>query len=121
MSPPGRLRDRPSKARVERLCRSCRPRRLRSGTPPARDARLYSDSGTTLKLNIIPALVVLGDVTVRHPEPGVGDVEQDVDRLAGPHENRVLPGEVGLDDSVPSEDEEAARAMHVEGMRHRVV
>src|SRR3954451_8113974 len=35
------------------------------------------------------ALVVLGDVAVGHPEPGVGHVEQDVDRLAGLDEHGV--------------------------------
>src|SRR5207247_448498 len=34
------------------------------------------------------ALVVLGDVAVRHPQSGVGDVEQDVDGLAGAAEHR---------------------------------
>jgi hypothetical protein len=31
------------------------------------------------------ALVVLGDVAVSHPVTGVGDLEQDVDGLAGAH------------------------------------
>jgi hypothetical protein len=43
---------------------------------------------------------VLGDVAVSHPAPRVRDVEQDVDRLAGTDEDRVLPDEVGLDDVV---------------------
>jgi hypothetical protein len=67
------------------------------------------------------ALVVLGDVAVGHPAPGVGDVEEDVDGLSGADEYRVFPDEVRLDDVIPSEDEEAAGPVHVEGMRHRVV
>ena len=42
------------------------------------------------------ALVVLGDVAVGHPAPGVGDVEQDVDGLAGADEHGVLPDQVRL-------------------------
>ena len=38
-----------------------------------------------------PALGVLGDMAVRHPQPGVRDVQQDVDRLAGSHEHCVFP------------------------------
>ena len=43
-----------------------------------------------------PALVVLGDVAVRHPEPGFVTSE-DVDGLARPDEHGVLPDEVGFD------------------------
>jgi hypothetical protein len=43
---------------------------------------------------------MLGDVAVRHPPARVGDVEQDVDGLAGADEDRVLPDEVRLDDLV---------------------
>src|SRR4051812_49180074 len=67
------------------------------------------------------ALMVLGDVAVRHPAAGVGDVEQDVDDLAGAHEHRVGPDEVGVLDAVAAEDEEAARAVDVEGVVHRMV
>src|SRR5204863_2594142 len=44
-----------------------------------------------------PALVVLGDVAMRHPATRVRDVEEDVDRFAGAHEHRVLPDQVRLD------------------------
>ena len=67
------------------------------------------------------ALVVLGDVAVRHPHAGVGDVEQDVDDLAGPHEHGVLPHQVGLELAVAGEDQEAPGAVDVEGVVHRVV
>ena len=53
--------------------------------------------------------------------PGVGDVEQDVHRLAGSHEHRVLPDEVGLRDAVAGQDDEAAGAVDVERVVHRVV
>src|SRR5687768_400885 len=66
------------------------------------------------------ALVVLGDVAVRHPTADVGDVEQDVDRFAGAHEHGVLPHEVRLDDPVAAEDEKSAGAVDVERMVHRV-
>src|SRR3954466_10176173 len=38
-------------------------------------------------------LVVLSDVAVRHPTARIGDVQQDVDRLAGKHEHGVLPSQ----------------------------
>ena len=68
-----------------------------------------------------PALVVFGDVAVRHPQAGVGDVEQDVDGLAGANEHGVLPGQVGFGDPVSGEDEEAAGAVDVEGVVHGMV
>ena len=40
---------------------------------------------------------------------GVGDVEQDVDGLAGADEHRVLPDEVRLDNIVTRQDQEAGR------------
>ena len=43
-----------------------------------------------------PALVMLGDMAVRHPDARLGHVEQDVDGLAGPDEDGVLPDEVLL-------------------------
>jgi hypothetical protein len=43
------------------------------------------------------ALVVFGDVAVRHPETGVGHVEEDVDGFACAHENGVFPDEIGLE------------------------
>src|SRR5262245_8960925 len=68
-----------------------------------------------------PALVVLGDVTVRHPATGVRDVEQDVDGLPRAHEHCVLPDEVRLDDVVAREDHKPAGTVDVERMRHRVI
>src|SRR5215218_10191917 len=65
------------------------------------------------------ALVVLGDVAVRHPLARMGDLEQEVDGLAGRDQHRVLPDEVGLGHAVAGEDQEAAGAMDVEGMVHR--
>jgi hypothetical protein len=55
-----------------------------------------------------PALGVFGDVAVRHPQPGIGDVQQDVHRFPRPQEHGVLPDEVLLGLLVPCEDEEAA-------------
>jgi hypothetical protein len=60
--------------------------------------------------------VVLGDVAVRHPDPAIRDVEQDVDGLAGAHENGVLPDEILLARAVAGEDDEAPGAVDVEGM-----
>src|ERR671937_3117401 len=68
-----------------------------------------------------PALVMLGDVAVSHPAPGIRDVEQDVDDLAGAHQHGVLPDEVRLDDVVAREDHEPARPMDVERVRHRMI
>src|SRR5262245_43276764 len=67
------------------------------------------------------ALVVLGDVTVRHPSAGVRDIEQDVHRLAGADEDRVLPDEVRLHDVVAGNDEEASGTVNVKRVRHRMV
>src|SRR4051794_1165050 len=68
-----------------------------------------------------PALVVLGDVAVRHPAAGVGDVEEDVDGLPGPDEYGVLPDEVRLDDFIAGEDQEAPGPVDVERVRHGMV
>src|SRR6188508_1157440 len=68
-----------------------------------------------------PALVVLGDVAVRHPDAGVCDVEKDVDRLASRDEHCVFPDEVRLDDPVAGEDQEAAGTVDVERMMHWMV
>src|ERR671911_786493 len=46
------------------------------------------------------ALVMFGDVAVRHPEARVAEVEEDVHGLPGPHQHRVLPHQAGLDHSV---------------------
>src|SRR3954471_3463958 len=67
------------------------------------------------------ALVVFGDVAVRHPSAGVGDVQQQVYDLTRWHEDGVLPDEVRLGGSVAGEDEEAAGAVDVERVVHRMV
>src|SRR5918994_3049813 len=68
-----------------------------------------------------PALVVFGDVTVRHPGAGIGDVQEDVHRFSGPHQHRVLPDEIRLVDAVPGEDQEPSCAVHMEWVRHGMV
>ena len=77
--------------------------------------------GVDLEVEHHSAFVVFGDVAVGHPDSGVGDVEQDVDGLAGAHEHGVLPGQVGLDGVVAGEYEEAAGSVDVEGVVHRVI
>ncbi len=68
-----------------------------------------------------PALVVLGDVAVRHPQAGVGDVEEDVDRLAGTNQHGVLPHQVWISLSIARDDKETSGAVDVEGMVHGMV
>src|SRR5215211_4281536 len=72
-----------------------------------REARTYGLLGSLLvgarchvEAEHHAAFVVLGDMAVRHPKAGVGDVEQDVDRLPGQHQHRVLPDQAGLDEPV---------------------
>src|SRR5256885_1414634 len=67
------------------------------------------------------ALVVLGDVAVRHPEADVGDVQQDVDRLAGADQHGVLPDQAGLDRPIAGQDQEAAGAVNMERVVHWMV
>ena len=52
---------------------------------------------------------------MRHPEAGIGYLEQDVDHLALRYEDRVLPDEIGFVDSVSGEDQEAAFAGVIRG------
>jgi hypothetical protein len=68
-----------------------------------------------------PALVVLGDVAVRHPAAGICDLEQEVDDLTGRYQHGVLPDEVRLNRSVAAQDQEAACPVDVEGVVHRMV
>ena len=68
-----------------------------------------------------PALVMFGNVAMRHPTAWVGHVEEDVHRLACSDEHRVLPDEVRLLDAVSCKDEEAPSAVDVEGVRHRMI
>ena len=67
------------------------------------------------------ALVVLGYVTVRHPETRLAHVQEDVDGLPGPDEHRVLPNQIRLDKAVSAQDEKAARAVDMERVMHRMV
>src|ERR687897_3025606 len=66
-----------------------------------------------------PALVVFGDVAVRHPGAGIRNVQEDVDRLPGSDEHRVLPDQIRLLDAVPSEDQKPPGAVNMEGVGHR--
>src|SRR3954462_91202 len=68
-----------------------------------------------------PALSVLGDVAVCHPQSWIGDVEQDVHGLSRSNQNGVLPHEVGLRLAVTREHQEASSSVHVERMVHRMV
>src|ERR687885_854780 len=68
-----------------------------------------------------PALGVLGNMAVGHPASGIGDFQQDVHRLPCAPEHGVLPHEVGLRLTVPSEDQEAACSMDVERVMHRMI
>ena len=58
-------------------------------------------------------------MAVRHPDARLGHVEQDVDGLAGPDEDGVLPDEVLLGSPVAREHDEPARAVDVERVVHR--
>jgi hypothetical protein len=58
--------------------------------------------------------VVLRDVAVGHPAAWVRHVEEEVERLARPNEDCVLPDQVRLGNPVAREDEEAARSVDVE-------
>ena len=68
-----------------------------------------------------PALHVLGDVAVRHPQAGVADVVQDVHGLACADEHRVLPHQVRLDSPVAGQDQEPPCTVEVEGVMHGMV
>ena len=68
-----------------------------------------------------PALGVLGDMAVRHPQTGVRDGQQDVDRLAGSQEHRVFPDQIGFRLAVPRENEETACAVDVKWVVHRMI
>ena len=65
--------------------------------------------------------MVFGDVAVRHPDPGIGDVQEDVDGFAAADEHGVLPHQVRFDGTVAAQDEEPPGAVHVERVVHRVV
>src|SRR6476659_10984345 len=64
---------------------------------------------------------MLGDVTVRHPPPGVCDIEEDVDRFPSADEHGVFPDEIRLLDAVSCKNEKSPCAVNVERVRHRMV
>jgi hypothetical protein len=65
---------------------------------------------------------MLGDRFLSFTEQAGGrDVEDDAHRLARAYQDGVLPHEVRLWDVIASDDEEAAGAVDVEGVVHRVV
>src|SRR3954462_15867592 len=105
----------------------CARRRGGARSTPDTGCRRYSSrvlrrvGGLDVEAEHLAALVVLGYVAVRHPAAGVRDIEQDVDDLAGAHEHRVRPDEVRVLDAVATEDKEAASAVDVERVVHRVV
>ena len=74
-----------------------------------------------MKLNIIPLSWCSAIWQCAIHQSRVGDVEQDVDDLAGTHEHGVLPHQVGLDLAVAGQDQEPSRAVNVEGVMHRMV
>ena len=69
------------------------PRRSRAQGPGTRSP---FGEGSTRKLNIIPLSWCSAMWQWAIQTTGVGDVEQDVHRLAGPHQHRVLPDQVRL-------------------------
>src|SRR5687768_3567766 len=87
---------------------------LRADTELSVALSVTRSSGCNVEREHHSHLGVLGDVAVGHPAAGVGDVEEDVDGLAGADEDGVLPDQVGLRLAVAGEDEEAARAVDVE-------
>src|SRR3954451_15533596 len=54
------------------------------------------------------ALVVFGNVAVRHPSTGIGDAEKDFHGLVGSHQDGVLPHEVRIRLAVARQHEESA-------------
>jgi len=59
--------------------------------------------------------------TVRHPDSGIGDVQQDVDGLTSADQHGVLPHQVRFHLPVAGHDQEPAGAVHVERVVHRVI
>ena len=68
-----------------------------------------------------PALGVLGDMAVRHPQTGVRDGQQDVDRLSGSHEHCVFPDQIGLRLAIARQNEETTRVVDVKRVVHRMI
>ena len=91
-----------------------------AGRAPGRSGRI-AHAGSTRKLNIIPFWLCSAMWQCAIHRPGDGDVEDDVDGLAGADQHGVLPHEVRLGDVVTGDDEEAAGAVDVERVVHRVV
>jgi hypothetical protein len=87
----------------------------------SRNTSNYSELRLDTESQHHATLVVLGDVAMGHPEPGPRDLQENVDRLAGRDEDRVLPDEVRFHDSVARKNEETAGAMDVEGVMHWVI
>src|SRR5262245_57909900 len=78
-------------------------------------------AGSNIKAEHHAALVVFGDVTVRHPESGVCHIKQDVHGLSCEQEHGVLPDQVLFDNTILRQDDEASCAMDVERVWHWVV
>ena len=68
-----------------------------------------------------PALVMLGDVTVRHPKSRVGYVEQDVDGSPVRTEHGSFQTRLAFCLAISRENDEPSGAMDVERVMHRVV
>ena len=74
---------------------------------------------STVNAAIMPARQMLRDVTVDHPSPRIRHVGQQLDRLAGGNDRRVLPDEILAPHAVAGQDEKAL-AVQVNRMGHRV-
>src|SRR6476619_7495104 len=108
-------RSRPSPARSDLATREEPPKGV--GDPAVAGHR----SGLDVEAEHHSALVVLGDVAMRHPSARIRDVEHDVDGFSCSHEDGVLPDEVRLLDAIAREHQEPPRAVHVERVRHWMV
>src|SRR5918996_2505764 len=98
-------------------------RRSRIGCRPLRSERPSMSCRSWLhsEAKHHPALRMLSDVAVRHPQTWVRQVQEDVHRLAGAQENGVLPNQVVFSSTVPRQDQETSRAVDVERMVHGMI